>query len=277
MNGETMRFGFVVSAGLGYHIPRLFESEATYDEFHNALRLLKQQGFSGVELNLAFADEQKLSRIRDAIRQEGLTLAAVGTGLIYAERGLSLTDSDSAKREKAIATVKQLTQFASSENAVVIIGRVRGGLAGNGKRLELFHQSLVECDRAASEHRVRIALEALNRYETSLLNTAADVAELIHDERLRSTGILLDSFHMNIEESSMEATLREHHASITHFHIADSNRWPPGHGHLRIEQLLRVLQELGYGGWVSAELLPKPDNSSAVADTAHFLRSHKFI
>ena len=103
------------------------------------------------------------------------------------------------------------------------------------------------------------------------------MAALIEEERLAATGLLLDTFHMNIEEASIEETIRKYASRIAHFHIAESNRWPPGHGHLRLEQHMRLLEELGYDGWVSAETLPKPDNASAVADTAQFLRTHNFI
>jgi sugar phosphate isomerase/epimerase len=52
---------------------------------------------------------------------------------------------------------------------------------------------------------------------------------------------------------------------------------PPGHGHLRVEDQLKLLEALGYDGWVSAETLPKPDNIRALVDTAHFLRTHNFL
>ena len=135
----------------------------------------------------------------------------------------------------------------------------------------------MECDRVASELGVRIALEALNRYETSLLNTAADVVEIIQDSHLTATGILLDSFHMNIEERSLEQTIREYRKMIAHFHIADSDRWPPGHGHLKVEDQLTLLRELGYDGWVSAETLPRPNNEEAIKQTATFLKQHNFL
>jgi sugar phosphate isomerase/epimerase len=271
-----MRFSFVVSAGLGYQIPSLFENDLSFVEFEKALRLLREQGFTGVELNLSLDDQSILSRIRDSIRREGLQLAAVGTGLIYRVKGLSFSDPDPAVREKAIAIVKELIRFASMENSVVVIGMVRGNPSGNDAVKPLL-QSLGKCDRAAFESGVRLVLEAINRYETSFLNTAADVANAIQDERLAATGILLDSFHMNIEEPSIEESIRKYHDRIAHFHIADSNRWSPGHGHLKVQDQLRSLEDLAYEGWVSAEVLPKPDNKAAVKDTANFLRAHNFL
>lgn len=138
-------------------------------------------------------------------------------------------------------------------------------------------EGLVQCDRAANENNVHLVLEAINRYETSLLNTASDVVRLIDSERLAATGLLLDTFHMNIEEQSIRDSIRNNSSRIGHFHIADSDRWPPGHGHLEIHELLRVLENSGYTGWVSAETLPKPNSAGAVTDTAEFLKTYRFI
>jgi len=271
-----MRFSFVVSAGVGYRIPDLFETEASFGEFRSALKLLKQHGFSGVEVNLATTEGKTLARIAKIIQGEGLQLAAVGTGLLYLKRRYSFTDRNASKRGRAVASVSRLIEFASQHDAVVIIGLIRGGTSVGGAG-GLLSRALVECDVIASEHEVRLALEAINRYETARLNTAAEVASIIRDKKLRSTGILLDSFHMNIEETSVEEAIREFHEMISHFHIADSNRLAPGHGHSEIELQLKLLEELGYRGWASAEILPKPDNASAVIDTASFLQEKGFL
>jgi len=273
-----MRFSFVVSGGLGYKIEDLFHNESSFDEFEKALHSIRQQGFEGVELNLGFDEEHELGRIKTAVDESGLKLAAVGTGMVYAMQRLSFTDNDPDKRSKALAIVKNLIHFASDEHAIVIIGLVRGSPSQHDKLTDdHLRESLKKCDRAANENNIRIALEAINRYETSLLNSAADVAHIIEQERLTATGLLLDTFHMNIEEQSIIDSIRNNAPRIVHFHIADSDRWPPGHGHLEIATLLRVLDGSGYNGWVSAEILPKPNNSQAVTNTAEFLKAHKLM
>jgi 5-keto-L-gluconate epimerase len=273
-----MRFAFIVSSSMGYQIDGLFHNESSFDEFEKALHILKQHGFSGVELNLSFDDQPRLRRIKRAIDESGLKLAAVGTGLLYVRERVSFTEPDYDKRAKALSIVKNLIRFASGEHAVVIIGRVRGSPSPNDQAAEKhLREGLVQCDREAKENNVHLVLEAINRYETSLLNTANEVVRLIDSERLAATGLLLDTFHMNIEEQSIRNSIRNNASRIDHFHIADSDRWPPGHGHLEIQELLRVLENSGYTGWVSAETLPKPDSSRAVTDTAEFLKTYRFI
>ena len=273
-----MHFSFLVSSALGYQIPKLFDSNESFEEFDKALDLLKQHGFDGVELNLNLHDEDKLARIRNSIKKRELRLSSVGTGLVYAQDKLSFADSERSKREKAISIVKKLIEFASEEEASVIIGLIRGsGQLEVGQALAQFRQSTVECDSVAHQHGVRMALEAINRYETPLLNSAGEVSAFIKSAKLTSTGLLLDTFHMNIEEQAIETTIRRFCSEIVHFHIADSNRLPPGYGHLKIEEYLSLLQDQGYDGWVSAETLPLPSNAEAVKATADFLRRYHFI
>ena len=76
-------------------------------------------------------------------------------------------------------------------------------------------------------------------------------------------GLLLDTFHMNIEEPAIEESIRVCGDRIFHVHAADSNRWYPGAGHLDFESILEALSAAGYQGYVSGEFMPLPD-----ADTA---------
>jgi len=271
-----MRLAFVVSSGLGYQIPNLYQTQKSFNEFKHALECLKENGFDGVELNLHFSDKRKLSKVKEAIHQSELELAAVGTGLLYGHEKLSLTNPDQNKRTRTLSIVKQLLEFGSSENAPLIIGSVRGQVKTKNASTHL-RDCLVECNSAAKRYDTRIALEAINRYETSFLNTVSEVSAFIDTNKLDSTGILMDTFHMNIEEQSAEETINTNMSRLVHFHIADSNRWPPGYGHLNIEGCLKILKDLSYDGWVSAETLPKPTSIEAVQTTAKFLKRHGFM
>jgi 5-keto-L-gluconate epimerase len=110
---------------------------------------------------------------------------------------------------------------------------------------------------------VRLALEPINRYETTLINTTEQGLELVEKVGEENFGLLLDTFHMNIEETVIEAAIRSGGDRIFHFHVADSNRWHPGAGHLDFKQLLNTLTSIGYAGWVSGEFLPLPDVDTA--------------
>jgi sugar phosphate isomerase/epimerase len=86
-------------------------------------------------------------------------------------------------------------------------------------------------------------------------------------------GLLLDTFHMNIEEPLIEDSIRSCADRIFHFHVADSNRWYPGAGHLDFESILEALFSTEYQGFVSGEFMPLPDaDTSAKLGIAHLRR-----
>jgi sugar phosphate isomerase/epimerase len=131
---------------------------------------------------------------------------------------------------------------------------------------------LRECSASAFGLGVRLALEPINRYETTLINNVAQGLELIERVAADNFGLLLDTFHMNIEEADIEASIRQCGTRIYHFHVADSNRWHPGAGHLDFKAILEALESTGYESWVSGEFLPKPDAETAARQGITYLR-----
>ncbi|TFG93779.1 MAG: sugar phosphate isomerase/epimerase, partial [Calditrichales bacterium] len=83
---------------------------------------------------------------------------------------------------------------------------------------------------------------------------------------------LLDTFHMNIEEVNIEKSIRACGDRIYHFHVADSNRWYPGAGHLNFKSMLKALAETGYKGWISGEFQALPDPITAAEKSLTYLR-----
>ena len=87
-----------------------------------------------------------------------------------------------------------------------------------------------------------------------------------------NVGLLLDSFHMNIEEPSIYDSIRLAKDRLYHFHLADSNRWYPGAGHIDFPKIIETLNEVNYEGFVSAEILPYPDPDIAAKNTIDYMR-----
>jgi sugar phosphate isomerase/epimerase len=83
--------------------------------------------------------------------------------------------------------------------------------------------------------------------------------------------VLADLFHMNIEEASIDGTLRQHGSLIGHVHWADSNRRAMGFGHTPIRPILQALKAIGYTGYCSAEVFPLPDGDEAARQTVRSL------
>ena len=105
----------------------------------------------------------------------------------------------------------------------------------------------------AAERGVTLAVEPLNRYETSLINTVEQGLELNEAVDRPACGLLLDSFHMNIEEKSPAAAARAADGRIAHVHACGTDRGAPGADEFDWAGFLAALREAGYSGPLSIE------------------------
>jgi sugar phosphate isomerase/epimerase len=195
-----------------------------------------------------------------------MDIPAIGTGLAWGEEGLSFTDPDPEIREKAVQRIFAHVPLAAKAGAVIVVGLLRGIVRPEVDPKtadEWMFEGFNRCCRRASDEGVRIAFEPINRYETSLLNGVDEGLEIIAEVGGDNLGMLLDTFHMNIEEPSIEKSIQKAGDRIFHFHYADSNRWYPGAGHLDFHSILTSLKDTGYSAYLSGEHRPDPEPTEA--------------
>jgi len=113
----------------------------------------------------------------------------------------------------------------------------------------------------AGERRVRLGIEPLNRFETSFLNTAEQVMEVVDRLDSPAAGVMLDTFHMNIEEKDQAAAIRLVGDKLFHFHACGSDRGTPGADHIAWDAIAAALRETGYDGAIVIESFT-PDNQT---------------
>lgn len=252
-----------------------FQAVAFKGDFEKNVAKIAAWGYDGVELAVRdprLVDADELERV---VRGHGLAVPAIGTGQAWGEEKLSFTSADAAIREAAVARIKNHVPLAARLEAIVILGLIRGITpAGqtHERSMEYLVEAIRECTGAAAGTGVRFALEPMNRFETDLIHTAAEGLELVNRIGADNFGLLLDTFHMNIEEPSIEDSIRRCGDRIFHFHVADSNRWHPGAGHLDFASILGALSEADFGGFVSGEFMPLPDGDTAASRAIAFLR-----
>jgi D-psicose/D-tagatose/L-ribulose 3-epimerase len=107
-------------------------------------------------------------------------------------------------------------------------------------------------ERAAASG-VRLAIEPLNRYETDMVNTAQQGLELCDAIGADNVGLLLDTYHMNIEEKSIGAAIRAAGDRVFHFHSCENDRGTPGTGHIPWADVFSALADIGYRGQIVIE------------------------
>jgi D-psicose/D-tagatose/L-ribulose 3-epimerase len=113
----------------------------------------------------------------------------------------------------------------------------------------------------AGERGVRLAIEPLNRFETSFFNTAEQVAEVVDRLDSPAVGMLLDTFHMNIEEKDPAAAIRLAGDRLMHFHACGNDRGAPGADPIPWQPIAAALHDVGYDGALVIESFT-PDNQT---------------
>jgi sugar phosphate isomerase/epimerase len=251
---------------------RVSEAAAGPFVFHDPLSQgfakAAQHGFNAVELFLPSADEVSIDEIKQLQAQHRLAVAAVGTGAGMVKHGLSLTDADPAIRAKALDFILSLVDFGGQLGAPAILGSMQGRSSihvPHTSAISHLAEALRIIAARAATFGVPFIYEPLNRYETNLFNRIGDAAAFLIEEQLENVTLLADLFHMNIEEASLEQALAENIEHIGHIHFADSNRRAMGFGHTDSKPLLLLLHQLGYSGYLSAEILPLPSADEAAA------------
>lgn len=246
------RFGYVLRGGLA-----------------EMLEAMSELGYEGVEYSIANPFEADLKALLRATEEYGLRVSAVSTGLAYLEYGISLTHPSPTIRDRALRFMGKYVEFASSHEAGVIIGLIRGKRKGRTveRTMNLLTNSLRRLKPICHENSVSLLLEPINRYETDYINRVSEALNLI--EQLDGyVKILLDTFHMSIEERNLYDAILEAGPAIGYVHIAENNRLPPGLGSIDWERVTYRLLRAGYRGYLSLEALPKPTPIEALRLTA---------
>jgi sugar phosphate isomerase/epimerase len=231
-------------------------------------------GYDGVELALLDASQADVPRLKERLRATGLEIPCISSGQVFAKDRLYFTHPDAAVRDAAVARINGMIRLAAEFGAKVNTGRVRGfihdgetGETATARYLECLNR----CADAAEPLGVELIIEPVNRYEVNFINNCAEALEIIRRCGRASVKLMPDIFHMNIEDASFRESFEAGREFITYVHFADSNRLAPGWGHMPFDEMFEILAGIGYDGYITAEILPKPDPDRAAVQAARFL------
>ncbi len=246
-----------------------------WDGLADAAQQAASLGFDALEIFPPNADALDVEAIRELLAKHHLAVAAVGTGGGWVVHKWTLTDADPAIRARAKGFIRGMIEKAAALGAPAILGSMQGRWEGDVSRthaLEWLAEALDELGHHAREHGQHFLYEPLNRYETNLIHRTGDAAAWLHKLPTRNVRILADLFHMNIEEADIADALRAGGDLVGHVHFADSNRHAIGLGHTEVAPIITALREINYQGYLSAEILPLPDSTTAARQTIESFR-----
>ena len=244
-------------------------------DLKTAVRDAAAFGYNAIEIHIIEASSFPTGELKKALQENGICISSIVTGQIFTRRHLCITSPDRENRDAAMAELKDYIDIAAALGAAdgVVIGWVKGRHP-EGDRSEfdalLAKQFGILADYAQNKGQ-KILIEVINRYETNLFNTAAELKSFIQTWGLSNCYIHLDTFHMNIDEADMTEAIRTAGKDLGYFHVADSNRLSPGCGHLNFESIFQALKETGYQGSISVECIPRPSSMETAKNARIFL------
>ena len=222
--------------------------------FQQRLELLQKLGFSGIELNMVQPERIDPADLQGMLANHGLRMTMFASGATANAEGRSLSHEEEAVRLASVRRCIELVDFAAEFDAGIIVGFLKGGPGQDPSRAAgQFRDSLSRLEPHVRARQIPFLVEATNHYESPVANSLQDAADLLQGFENPYLRVLPDTYHMNMEESSMFGALVKHAGLYDSLHISDNNRFFPGLGAIDFYGLLRFLKEIGYNGRVAIE------------------------
>lgn len=235
----------------------VWTSPLTTAELEKLAPKVAGMGFDWIEVPLESLDDLDHARGAEIIREHGLGVsvcAAMGPDR-------DLIHPDESIRENGMNYVRGCIEAAQTIGATNLVGPLYSAVGRTwqatpeerARDTDLLVEQLSRLADYAGEHGVVLCLEPLNRFETSFINLAEQALEVIDRVNHPSCQIMLDTFHMNIEEKSIGDAIRAVGPRLRHVHACENDRGAPGSGHVPWEDVAQALKDINYDGPVVIE------------------------
>jgi sugar phosphate isomerase/epimerase len=255
------------------------------------LEQIASHGYDGIDVD-AEPDKipaEKFNEILGIARSLGLKVPALICAWAEWHAGVerNLASSDEATRAVAVDYTKRCVDLSATldEPALLEIDAVASEVEYPATKIprrvlrENFVKSAREICEYAQPRNVPIAIEPINRFEgyAGFLNSIVE-ARSIADEVGMGLGVLLDFFHVNIEDGPVAETIRIAGDKLKHIHLADSNRQTPGTGHIDWVETVRTLNAIGFEGYLSVDSVPVvPDWKTLLRESIGFMKNIEHV
>ncbi len=238
------------------------------EELEQSFSRLKKYGYDGIELAAEpySIDTAEVLGLMEKYNQKCTSLC----GIFTPERNLSSKDPSIA--QNAVQYLKDSIDFAQKVGArhIIVVPSPVGCMqpeegSGYDAAWDCAVQNIRKAAEYAKEKNVGLVIEAINRYETYLVNTISKALKMAREIDHVSVGVMADLFHMNLEENDICSTLLKMGKLLRHVHIADNTREAAGLGSTDFKKVLWTLTEMEYKGYLTMEFLPRISNPYAAS------------
>ncbi len=234
--------------------------EKNWDADH--LKYIKKVADIGFDV-LEFQAQPLLEMSKDHMMEMVKAANDYGVELTYSlglDRNYDVSSPDETIRTGGVDYLKRIVERIGFMKGTLLSGVSYAGWGTPSYILDdkrpLWENSLKsmrEIIKTAEDNGVTYCVEAVNRFETCLINTAQEALDYIAEVDSPNIGVLLDTYHMNIEESNIGDAIRLVGDKLTSFHTGENNRTAPGRGHLDWDEIFQALADIGYKNRIISE------------------------
>ncbi len=240
----------------------------TPEEARAAISQTAEAGFDLIEVPLLDPSSVDAEDTREVLREHGVGAAC--------SLGLSPATDVASEDPEAVAAGRRLLLSAlekAHDLGADYLGGVLYGVLGrytapaSARARANAVDSIRELAAAAADYDMTIGLEAVNRYESNLLNTAEQTLRFIDEVGADNVGVHLDTYHMNIEEPGFAEAIRACGDRLGYFHVGESHRGYLGTGSIDFAECFAALDSIGYDGTITFESFSSAVVAPALSST----------
>lgn len=235
----------------------VWTSPLTTEKLKELAPRVAEIGFDWIEVPLESLDDLDHAAGSAIIKDNGLEVSACAAmgpdrDLIYPEAGI---------RENGMNYLRGCIDACQTLGATNLVGPLYSAVGRTWQQtpderahdLDLLVKNLSELAAYAGDHGVVLCVEPLNRFETSFINLAEQAIEVVDRVDNPACQIMLDTFHMNIEEKSLGEAIRAVGPRLKHVHSCENDRGAPGSGNVTWDEVAQALKDISYDGPVVIE------------------------
>lgn len=234
-------------------------------DFHPYIDKVADLGFDIIELQtgaIAALSAAERQNLKAHLRDRGLGF----TSVIGLPAQYDVASEDAAVRRAGIAYLQQLAAAIGELGGGIIGGIVYSswpaslppGVTDKRPYTERSVASLKEAVKAAEDNNVTFTVEVVNRFEQYIMNSCEEALAYVQMVGSPNVKVMLDTFHLNIEEDFIGEAIVKAGDQLGHFHVGENNRRPPGYGHIPWQEVAHALRTIHYTGPVVMEPFVTP-------------------
>ena len=240
---------------LGVHSATFVEDWS--EDIRPYIKKCHEAGYKSIEVSLLGQDKMKAREIGFLASELNIEITCT-TGLSVNEDITSFDNKIRLNGEKKLVEAIELTSLMNSSMLSGVVhcawGISKEKGASKDIKFENSANSLIKITNALEVNNIKLGIEPLNRYETDFINTVDEGLHLCGLINHSNVGLLLDVYHMNIEEKNICSSIKRAKNKLFHFHVAENDRGIPGSGTLDFDSIFETLKEIDYSGYVTLEM-----------------------